>query len=161
MRIQVLYTLPLATALVLPAMAQQGPVDSQQPTASSESNSKPVADSAQDLQPTSAQNVNSDQNMSARQPLEPDYHQGLSGKAQSFSRGRSTCRTSSHRSAIALTSLDDLTAANAKDIKDVDARAQAGVEMADARRARLTSTPIDAGNRASRPTRLRSKPAVA
>ncbi len=31
MKIQVLYTLPLAAALALPAMAQQAPVDSQQP----------------------------------------------------------------------------------------------------------------------------------
>ena len=147
MRIQVLYTLPLATALVLPAMAQQGPVDSQQPTASSESNSKPVADSAQDLQPTSAQNVNSDQNMSARQPLEPDYHQGFWGKLNPFARKKYVQnQLAPIRNRV--NELDDLTAANAKQIKDVDARAQEGIRMADAKASQADQHAIDAGNRA-------------
>ena len=44
--------------------------------------------------------------------------------------------------------LDDLTAANAKQIKDVDARAQAGIQMADAKASQADQHAIDAGNRA-------------
>ncbi len=147
MKIQVLYTLPLAAVLALPAMAQQAPVDSRQPASSSESSSKSVADSAQNSQPTSIQNANSDQNMSARQPLEPDYHQGFWGKLNPFARKKYV------QNQLALirnrvNELDDLTAANAKDIKDVDARAQAGIQMADAKASQADQHAIDAGNRA-------------
>jgi outer membrane protein OmpA-like peptidoglycan-associated protein len=147
MKIQVLYTLPLAAALVVPAMTQQAPADSQQPAASSESSSKPVADSAQNSQSTSIQNANSDQNMSARQPLEPDYHQGFWGKLNPFARKKYVQnQLAPIRNRV--NELDDLTAANAKEIKDVDARAQEGIRMADVKASQADQHAIDAGNRA-------------
>ncbi len=73
MKTRIPLILPLAAALVLPAMAQQAPADSQQPPPHRR---KAVATGFQpdrrfgsELQSTSIQNANSDQNMSARQPL--------------------------------------------------------------------------------------------
>ncbi len=147
MKIQVLFTLPLAAALSLAAMAQQAPVNSQQPTASSESSSKPSADSAQSSESTAIQNANSDQNMSARQPLEPDYHQGFWGKLNPFARKKYVQnQLAPLRNRV--NELDDLTAANAKEIKDVDARAQEGIRMADAKASQADQHAIEAGNRA-------------
>ena len=69
MKISVLFTLPLAIALMLPAVAQQAPPsESQQPSATSSS-------SRGSSQPTTTTpDANSDQDMSARQPLEPERH---------------------------------------------------------------------------------------
>jgi outer membrane protein OmpA-like peptidoglycan-associated protein len=147
MKIQVLYTLPLAAALSLPATAQQVPVNSQLPTASSESSSNPSADSTQSSQSTAIQNANSDQNMSARQPLEPDYHQGFWGKLNPFARKKYVQnQLTPLRNRV--NELDDLTAANAKQIKDVDARAQEGIRMADAKASQADQHAIEAGDRA-------------
>jgi outer membrane protein OmpA-like peptidoglycan-associated protein len=44
--------------------------------------------------------------------------------------------------------LDDLTAANTKEIKDVDARAQEGIRQADAKASQADQHAVDAGNRA-------------
>jgi len=151
MKTHILYTLSLAAALVLPAMAQQAPVDSQQPAAASQSSSHPASaqtqSSEQGSQSTSAQNLNSDQNLSARQPLEPDYQQGFWGKLNPFARKKYVQRQLAPiRNRV--NELDDLTAANAKEIKDVDARAQEGIRQADAKATQADQHAIEAGNRA-------------
>ncbi len=152
MKIHMLYALPLAAALVLPGTAQQVPVDSQQPAAlPSQTDLQPApgpaTDSAQSSQSTSVQNANSDQNMSARQPLEPDYHQGFWGKLNPFARKKYVQnQLAPIRNRV--NELDDLTAANAKQIKDVDARAQAGIQLADAKASQADQHAIEAGNRA-------------
>ncbi len=85
--------------------------------------------------------------MSARQPLEPDYHQGFWGKLNPFARKKYVQnQLAPIRNRV--NELDDLTAANAKEIKDVDARAQAGIQMADAKASQADQHAIDAGNRA-------------
>ena len=146
MKSRILYHLPLAIVLVLPAMAQQAPADSQQPAASSQSTSQPASNMSSD-QSSSNQNPSSDQNMSARQPLEPDYHQGFWGKLNPFARKKYVQRQLApirNRT----NELDDLTAANAKQIKDVDARAQEGIRQADAKATLADQHATDAGNRA-------------
>ena len=136
MRIRILYTLPLAGALMLPAVAQQAPVDSQQPASAQSSSAS-----------SSAPGSNDDQNMSARQPLEPDYRQGFWGKLNPFARKKYVQRQLSPiRNRV--NELDDLTAANAKDIQDVDARAQEGIRQADAKATQADQHAMDAGNRA-------------
>jgi outer membrane protein OmpA-like peptidoglycan-associated protein len=143
MKSRILYALPLAGVLMLPAMAQQAPVDSQMP-ASSSSPSSPQPTSAQtnpDQSSTSssAQNTASDQNMSAQQPLEP-IRQGFWGKLNPFARKKyvqNQLAPVNNR----VSELDELSAANAKEIKDVDARAQEGTRQAD-------QHAVDAGNRA-------------
>jgi len=141
MKISILLTLPVAAALMLPAVAQQAPADNQQPAAtssSSQSSSQPAA---------AAPDANSDQNMSARQPLEPDMRQGFWGKMNPFARKKYVQRQLSPiRNRV--NELDDLTAANAKEIKDVDARAQAGIRQADAKATLADQHATDAGNRA-------------
>jgi outer membrane protein OmpA-like peptidoglycan-associated protein len=144
MKTRIPLILSLAVALVLPVMSQQASAPSQ------------TADSAQVSQPTSIQNANSDQdihntnsdqNMSARQPLEPDYHQGFWGKLNPFARKKYVQRQLSPIN-NRLNELDDLTAENARQIKDVDARAQQGISMADAKAGLADQHAIDAGNRA-------------
>ena len=74
MNSRILYTLSLAGALMLPAIAQQAHVDSQQPAAALENSP----------QSSAAQKANPDQNMSA-QPIEP-IRQGFWGKLNPFAR---------------------------------------------------------------------------
>ncbi len=82
-----LYNLSVASALVLPAIAQQAPVDSQQPAASPESSAQSTSDQTpnQSSQSSAAQKASSDQNMSAQQPVEP-IRQGFWGKLNPFAR---------------------------------------------------------------------------
>jgi outer membrane protein OmpA-like peptidoglycan-associated protein len=150
MKTRIAYILPLAAAMVLPVMAQQASVADQQPTASSsqsssQSSSSQPGDLNQNSQPT--EKAISDQDMSARQPLEPDYHQGFWGKLNPFARKKYVQRQLSPiRNRV--NELDDLTAANAKQIKDVDARVQEGIRMADAKASQADQHALEAGSRA-------------
>jgi len=142
MRIGMLFTLPLAAALIVPAAAQQAASDNQQPAAASQSTSQPAPSAA-----TSAQNASSDQDLSARQPLQPEMRQGFWGKLNPFARKKYVQRQLSPiRNRV--NELDDLTAANARQIKDVDARAQEGIRQADAKATQADQHAVDAGNRA-------------
>ena len=141
MKISTLLALLLAAALALPALAQQTNTAAQQaPAASStESSSQPAA--------TAPQDASSDQNLSARQPLQPEMRQGFWGKVNPFARKKYVQRQLSPiRNRV--NELDDLTAANAKEIKDVDARAQEGIRQADAKATMADQHATDAGNRA-------------
>ncbi len=146
MKYRVLFTLLLAASLLLPAIAQQAPANNQQPAATAgESSSQPSKSSSQGV--GADQNVNSDQNMTARQPLEPDMRQGFWGKLNPFARKKYVQRQLSPiRNRV--NELDDLTAANAKQIRDVDARAQEGIRQASAQAATADQHATDAGNRA-------------
>lgn len=149
MKSRILFTLPLAASLILPAMAQQAPADNQQqPTATSSSNPQASTSSSSSPNSTSSsQNVSSDENMTARQPLEPDMRQGFWGKLNPFARKKYVQRQLSPiRNRV--NELDDLTAANAKEIKDVDARAQEGIRQVDAKATTADQHAVDAGNRA-------------
>ena len=95
----------------------------------------------------STQNPNSDQQMSAHQTLEPEMRQGFWGTINPFARKKYVRRRLSPiRNRV--NELDDLTAANAKAIKDVDARAQESIRQATAKADRADQHAIDAGNRA-------------
>jgi len=148
MKSSILFTLPVAAALMLPAVAQQGSADTQQPAATSSSqSSSQSATSTSSTTSTTATDASSDQNMSARQPLEPDMRQGFWGKVNPFARKKYVQRQLSPiRNRV--NELDDLTAANAKQIKDVDARAQEGIRQADAKATLADQHATDAGNRA-------------
>ena len=125
---------------MLPAVAQQAPADNQQPR------QRLLRRAVRSPRPT-APDANSDQNMSARQPLEPDMRQGFWGKINPFARKKYVQRQLSPiRNRV--NELDDLTAANAQEIKDVDARAQEGIRQADAKATLADQHATDAGNRA-------------
>ena len=149
MKIPMLITLPLAAALALPALAQQGTSDNQQPAASSTQSSSQTTQTTQPqaTPPQTSPDTAAEQNMSARQPLQPETHEGFWGKVNPFARKKYVQRQLTPiRDRV--NELDDLTAENARQIKDVDARAQEGIRQADAKATLADQHAVDAGNRA-------------
>jgi outer membrane protein OmpA-like peptidoglycan-associated protein len=145
MKISMLFTLPLASALVLPAVAQQTTSDDSQQQPAATSTVQSSHNSLQSAQ--TAPDANSDQSMSARQPLQPEVREGFWGKMNPFARKKYVQRQLTPiRDRV--NELDDLTAANARQIKDVDARAQEGIRQADAKATLADQHAVDAGNRA-------------
>ena len=125
----------LAVVLALPAFAQQ---------------STPDQSSSQPAQATTDQNSSSTATVGAtgKEPLQPPAHEGFWGHLNPFARKKYVQRqTAPIRDRI--NELDDLTAANSKMIKDVDARAQQGIQLASAKANEADQHAIDAGNKAS------------
>ena len=150
MKIRILCMLPLAATLAMPAVAQQTAPDSQPAATSSSSadTSSSRADTA-DQTSSSTSNVNpaSDQNMSAHQPLQPDTREGFWGHLNPFARKKYVQRQMSPvRNRV--NELDELTADNTKSIKDVDARAQAGIQQASAKANEADQHAVAANNQA-------------
>jgi outer membrane protein OmpA-like peptidoglycan-associated protein len=115
----------LAVALVIPAAAQQ---DSQ-PNPSPDS-TQPAATAPQDaavVHPTP-----SNEQLSPRKPLEVQRHEGFWGKLNPFARKKYVQRQVTPI-ADRTNELDELTAENARMIRDVDARAQEGIRLANAK----------------------------
>ena len=138
MKIRILYALPLAATLAMPVVAQQTASDNQQPAATSSSSAD---------QSSSAANSASDQNLSAHQPLQPETREGFWGHLNPFARKKYVQRQMSPiRNRV--NELDELTADNAKSIKDVDARAQAGIQQASAKANEADQHAVAAGNTA-------------
>ena len=82
-----------------------------------------------------------------KDPLQPETHEGFWGKVNPFARKKYVARqTQPIRDRI--NELDELTAANSKQIKDVDSRAQQGIQLASAKASEADQHAIDAGNRA-------------
>jgi outer membrane protein OmpA-like peptidoglycan-associated protein len=79
--------------------------------------------------------------------LQPDTHEGFWGRVNPFARKKYVQRqTSPIRDRI--NELDELTASNTKAIKDTDARAQQGIQLASTKANEADQHAIDAGNRA-------------
>ncbi|HWR15868.1 MAG TPA: OmpA family protein [Terriglobales bacterium] len=133
MKIRSLMMLPLAATLMLPAVAQQNASQDQNQA----TQSQPAQDQAQ-AQPDQT---------SARQPLTPEQHEGFWGKLNPFARKKYVQRQMSPiRNRV--NELDELTAANAKNLKDVDSRAQEGIRLANNKATEADQHAIEAGNRA-------------
>ena len=82
-----------------------------------------------------------------KDPLQPETHEGFWGHLNPFARKKYVARqTQPIRDRI--NELDELTAANSKQIKDVDARAQQGIQLASNKANEADMHAIDAGNRA-------------
>jgi outer membrane protein OmpA-like peptidoglycan-associated protein len=80
-------------------------------------------------------------------PLQPPAREGFWGHLNPFARKKYVQRqTGPIRDR--LNELDELTAANSKMIKDVDARAQQGIQLASAKATEADQHAIDAGNKA-------------
>jgi outer membrane protein OmpA-like peptidoglycan-associated protein len=117
MKIRSLMVLPLAATMMLPAVAQQSTSTPDQQNQATQSAPAP-ADQNQ---------AQSDQ-ISNRQPLQPETREGFWGKINPFARKKYVQRQMTPiRNRV--NELDELTAANAKNIKDVDARAQEGIRQ--------------------------------
>jgi outer membrane protein OmpA-like peptidoglycan-associated protein len=135
MTIRSLMVLPLAATLT--ALAQQAPATSSQ--------SQPAAATQSSSSTTSLNS--SDQATATRQPLTADTHEGFWGKLNPFARKKWVQKQMAPiRDRV--NELDELTAANSKEIKDVDARATEGIRQASSRAEQADQHAVDAGNRA-------------
>ena len=82
-----------------------------------------------------------------KDPLQPETHEGFWGHLNPFARKKYVARqTQPIRDRI--NELDELTAANTKQIKDVDTRAQQGIQLASAKANEADQHAVEAGNRA-------------
>lgn len=122
----------VAFLLALPALAQQQSTSDQssQQTASQPSNTS-SADTA-----------------TGKAPLQYESHQGFWGKVNPFARKKYVQKqTQPIRDRI--NELDELTASNSKMIKDVDGRAQQGIQMASAKANEADQHAVDAQSKAN------------
>jgi outer membrane protein OmpA-like peptidoglycan-associated protein len=127
---RILVTLPLAALLAFPAFAQTSP-------SSSDQSNTPAAS-----QPASTDTA------TGKQPLQPPSREGFWGRVNPFARKNYVKRqTDPIRDRV--NELDDLTAANSKNIKDTDARAQAGIQLASNKANEADQHAIEAGNKAT------------
>jgi outer membrane protein OmpA-like peptidoglycan-associated protein len=125
---RILVTALLSSALALPTLAQNStPATPPAATTTDQSASTPGA--------------------SGKQPLQYDTHQGFWGKVNPFARKKYVQRQVQPVQ-DRVNELDELTASNTKEIKDVDSRAQQGVLMASAKANEADLHAIDAGNKA-------------
>ena len=116
----------IAFLLALPAFAQQ-----------------PAASTTPDNSSSAASN-----NATGKAPLTVETHEGFWGKVNPFARKKYVQRqTQPIRDRV--NELDELTAANTKMIKDVDSRAQQGIQMASAKASEADQHAVDAGNKAT------------
>jgi len=140
-----LIALLLAATLMVPAFAQT--TDTQQPATQTTTQD---ATTTQQAQPTDASKPTAaeEQGMSARQPLEADTKQGFWGKLNPFARKKYVERqVSPIRNRV--NEIDELSAQNARMIKDVDSRAQEGIRLASLKATEADQHAVEAGNRAN------------
>lgn len=143
MTIRTISGLILAAALSLPVIAQES---TSKPASTP---SQPAAtDQQKDQQPATATTGTSDQTSQAeRKPLEYQRREGFWGKLNPFAR-KKYVRRQLDPVRDRVNELDELTAANSKQIKDVDGRATEGIRLATAKATEADQHAIDAGNRA-------------
>jgi outer membrane protein OmpA-like peptidoglycan-associated protein len=124
MKNRIFFALLLSTVLALPVLAQDtaaAPSSSDQSTATTGASGKPA--------------------------LQPDTHEGFWGKLNPFARKKYVQRqTAPIRDRV--NELDELTASNSKQIKDVDARATEGIRLASTKANEADQHAIEAGNKA-------------
>jgi outer membrane protein OmpA-like peptidoglycan-associated protein len=133
MRNRTVVALFVAFLLSLPALAQQQPASSTPSDQSSQTASQPS---------------NSGGNATGKAPLQYESRQGFWGKINPFARKKYVQRqTQPIRDRV--NELDELTSANSKMIKDVDARSQQGIQMASNKANEADQHAVDAGNKAT------------
>ena len=126
MKNRTIFALLLAVILAVPVFAQQTATTPTQPAAQTATK----ADTA-----------------TGKDPLQPETREGFWGRVNPFARKRYVARqTQPIRDRI--NELDELTASNTRAIKDTDARAQQGIQLASAKASEADQHAIDAGNRA-------------
>ncbi len=132
MKNRTLIGLLLSVVLALPVLAQDN---------SQNSNSAAQAPATATMATTKADTA------TGKDPLQPETHEGFWGRVNPFARKKYVARqTQPIRDRI--NELDELTAANSKQIKDVDARAQQGIQLASAKANEADQHAIEAGNKA-------------
>lgn len=135
MKNRILVALLLAVALAVPALAQQ--------TTSTDTQAQPAAQAAS----TSADQA-ATVGASGKEPLAPPAREGFWGRMNPFAK-KSYVQKQTTPIRDRVNELDELTAANSKMIKDVDSRAQQGIQLASAKANEADQHAIDATNRAN------------
>ncbi len=126
----------VALVLALPVFAQQTSSTSQDQTTATQP--APASTDQAAAQPVGA---------TGKQPLQAETHEGFWGKMNPWARKKYVQRqTQPIRDRV--NELDELTASNTKMIKDVDSRAQQGIQLASAKANEADQHAIDAGNKA-------------
>ncbi len=150
MKNQVLVALIVSVVLALPALAQQtGSTSQDQPAASQPTQNAPATQTSSAPPPSNDSSMSSSQSVGAsgKQPLQAETHEGFWGRVNPFARKKYVQRqTAPIRDRV--NELDELTASNSKMIKDVDSRAQQGIQLASSKANEADQHAIDAGNRA-------------
>jgi outer membrane protein OmpA-like peptidoglycan-associated protein len=147
MKSRALLALSVAFLLALPALAQTSSSSQDQNTAA-----QPAQNAASSTQNQAAatgdQSAQTGTTESATgKPLQPPAREGFWGHLNPFARKKYVQRqTQPIRDR--LNELDELTAANSKMIKDVDSRAQQGIQLASQKANEADQHAIDAGNKA-------------
>jgi len=127
---RLLFALPLAAVLAFPALAQT---------------TTPTSDQSQ---PAATQSTSTDTAATGKAPLAPPSREGFWGRINPFARKNYVKRqTEPIRDRV--NELDELTSQNGKNIKDTDARAQAGIKLASDKAAVADEHAVDAGNKAT------------
>src|SRR5579864_3995015 len=152
MKNRVLLALIVALVFALPGFAQTGSTSQDQPAASQSTQAAPSTQSAPATSSSTDQtsSTSSSQTVGAtgKQPLQPETRQGFWGKVNPFARKKYVQRqTQPIRDRV--NELDELTAGNSKMIKDVDGRAQQGIQMASTKANEADQHAVDAGNKAT------------
>src|SRR3954470_1727258 len=137
-------SLALMGTLAVPALAQTQSPPASQPQAT-QSTSQDNQTNAQGTSSTS--NTTDQQTATGKEPLQNSRKEGFWGKMNPFARKKYVQRQLDPvRGRV--NELDELTAANSRMIKDVDARATEGIRVASLRANEADQHAIDAGNRA-------------
>ncbi len=82
-----------------------------------------------------------------KDPLQPETREGFWGRVNPFARKKYVARQTQPIS-DRINELDELTASNGKAIKDTDARAQQGIQLASAKASEADQHAVEAGNKA-------------
>jgi outer membrane protein OmpA-like peptidoglycan-associated protein len=144
MKSRALLALFVAFLLALPALAQTSSSQDQNSAAQPAQNS---ASSTQNQMPASTDQSAQPTESATGKPLQPPAREGFWGRVNPFARKKYVQRqTQPIRDR--LNELDELTAANSKSIKDVDSRAQQGIQLASQKANEADQHAIDAGNKA-------------
>ncbi len=141
MKNRIVFALLLAVILAAPVFAQQSSTPATEPatTQSSSAQSSPVQPAAQTA--TRADSA------TGKDPLQPETREGFWGHLNPFARKKYVARqTQPIRDRI--NELDELTASNTRAIKDTDARAQQGIQLASAKANEADQHAVEAGNKA-------------
>jgi outer membrane protein OmpA-like peptidoglycan-associated protein len=123
----------LSAVLAVPVFAQDN---------SQSSSSQPQAAPATASTPSSSATT-----ATGKEPLQPETREGFWGRLNPFARKKYVQRQTQPIS-DRINELDELTAANTKQIKDVDARAQQGIQLASAKASEADQHAVEAGNKA-------------
>src|ERR1700694_3226634 len=138
MKNRTIFALLLAVVLAMPVFAQDNSTPQTQATTQA---------TTQTTTTQSAPPATSRDTATGKEPLQPETREGFWGRVNPFARKKYVARqTQPIRDRI--NELDELTASNSKSIKDTDARAQQGIQLASAKASEADQHAIDAGNKA-------------